>query len=179
VRLAAGRTTTREYALKPQVTQLDGVSTVAAPVNYRSQALRDFEARRSTRPAGFFIPEVELRAHESEALVNVIMSRAAGLRQLSSDKGGTYLGSSIKQCRGRSFSDVNTCLPCYVTTYVDGILIYNADINADRTEPTDFSQFSIKDLAGIEFYPREGTAPPPYTAARLGCGTLLLWMRER
>jgi hypothetical protein len=59
------------------------------------------------------------------------------------------------------------------------VLNYNADVNDERTEPSDLSRLSIKDLAGVEFYPREGTAPPPYTAARLGCGTLLLWMRER
>ncbi|MDB4891077.1 MAG: hypothetical protein JWL61_2932 [Gemmatimonadetes bacterium] len=177
VRFASGRTTTREYALK--VTQLDTMRTVGAAVNYKSPGLRDFESRRATRGAGFFIAESELRSHENEQLVNTIISRVPGLRPLASDNGGTYLASSIKQCRSRSFSASDRCAPCYVTTYIDGVLNYNADVNDERTEPSDLSRLSIKDLAGVEFYPREGTAPPPYTAARLGCGTLLLWMRER
>jgi hypothetical protein len=179
VRLVAGRTTAREYALKPQATPLGVVSTVAAAVNYTTPGLRGFEARRATKSSGFFIPEADLRAHETEALVNVVMGRTSGLRQLSSDNGGTYLASSIKLCRGRSFSASDTCLPCYVTTYVDGVLTYNPDIAADRTEPTDLGRLSIKDIAGIEVYTREGSAPSPYTAARLGCGTVLIWMRER
>ena len=177
VRLASGRTTTREYALKP--TQLDAMRAIAVAANYTSPGLRGFENRRSTRPSGFFIAESELRSHENEQLVNAIIGRVPGLRPLASDNGGTYLASSIKQCRSRSLSESARCAPCYVTTYVDGVLVYNADINDERAEPTDLGRLSIKDLAGVEFYPREGTAPPPYTAARLGCGTLLLWMRER
>ncbi|MEO8335601.1 MAG: carboxypeptidase regulatory-like domain-containing protein [bacterium] len=179
LRFTSGRTTTRNYALEPQATPLGGVSTVAAAVTYGSPLLRGFEARRATKSAGFFIPEAELREHETEQLVNIIMGRVTGLRQLSSDNGGTYLASSIKQCRGRAFSLSDSCLPCYVTTYVDGVLTYNPDISADRTEPADFGRLSIRDLAGVEFYPREGTAPSPYTAARLGCGTILVWTRER
>ncbi|MEO8337296.1 MAG: carboxypeptidase-like regulatory domain-containing protein, partial [bacterium] len=177
VRLTASRTTTREYAL--EAASLDTAHVVAAAVPYASPGLRGFEARRSMRSAGFFVSEAELRQHESEQLVNVIMARASGLRQLSSDNGGTYLASSIKLCRGRAFSASASCLPCYVTTYLDGVLTYNLDIVADRMEPTDFGRLSIRDLAGIEVYPREGTAPSPYTAARLGCGTVLVWMRER
>jgi hypothetical protein len=179
VRLASGRTTTRSYALQPQVAQLDTMHAIAAVAHYTSPGLRGFENRRSTRPAGFFIAESELRSHENEQLVNAIISRIPGLRQLASDNGGTYLASSIKQCRGRSFSTSDRCAPCYVTTYIDGVLTYNADISDERSEATDFGRLSIKDLAGVEFYPREGTAPPPFTAARLGCGTLMLWMRER
>jgi hypothetical protein len=155
------------------------VSTVAAAVRYTLPGLRGFESRRSTRSAGFFIAEVEFRTHENEQLSNAIISRIPGLRVNASGNGATYLSSSIKQCRNRSFSANDRCVPCYVTTYIDGVLSYNADITDERSEPTDFGRISMKDLAGVEFYPREGTAPPPYTAARLGCGTLLLWMRER
>ena len=179
VRLVAGQTTTRTYALEPKTTQLDTMRAVAAAVTYTSPALRGFESRRAAHGAGFYIAESELRSHENEQLVNVIISRVPGLRPLASDNGGTYLASSIKQCRSRSFSPSDRCAPCYVTTYVDGVLTYNADVNDERTEPTDLGRLSIKDLAGVEFYPREGTAPPPYTAARLGCGTLLFWTRER
>jgi hypothetical protein len=37
----------------------------------------------------------------------------------------------------------------------------------------------VSDLAGVEFYPETGTGPPEYNATGSGCGTLLLWTRER
>ncbi|MEO5816484.1 MAG: carboxypeptidase regulatory-like domain-containing protein [Gemmatimonadaceae bacterium] len=182
LRFTAGQTTTRAYVLKPQATLLGGVSTVAAAVNYKSPGLRGFESRRATRVAGFFIPESELRVHESEQLVNAIVSRVPGLRQVSSDNGGPYLASSVRRCKENTLGRTDRCSPCYVTTYIDGVLSYNADNYNDRTErtePTDFGRLSVRDLAGVEFYPRDGTAPSPYTASRLGCGTIMVWTRER
>jgi hypothetical protein len=43
--------------------------------------------------------------------------------------------------------------------------------------PPNLNDFSVKDLAGVEYYPGDATAPPQYHQSN--CGLLLLWTREK
>ena len=65
---------------------------------------------------------------------------------------------------------------CYVTTYIDGVQVFQA---GSLAQPPDAARINISDLGGVEFYPDAGTGPVQYNATGSGCGTLLLWTRER
>jgi hypothetical protein len=63
--------------------------------------------------------------------------------------------------------------------YLDGMRLYDA-IVASRSRamtPPNLNDFSVKDLAGVEYYPGDATAPPQYHQSN--CGLLLLWTREK
>lgn len=174
--LTAGNAVNREYALVSQATLLDTVRTVADQVKYISPALRGFEERRTNAPSGYFIPESELRKHDESPLSSIITTRAAGLVLVIGKLGAAYLSSSRKTCA----KGVGACFPpnCYVTTYIDGVLVYG--VNSDTAvKPPDVNRIPVDELAGVEFYPGSGTAPPQYNATGSGCGVLLLWTRER
>jgi hypothetical protein len=179
LRLATGSVTTRDYALVMQKTQLDTIRSISDATRHLSPALRGFEDRRANRTSGYFIAEKELRSHDVEQLASLILAKVAGLKIVPGIDGGAYLASTIKLCQGRAFGSVDSCKPCFVTTYVDGALTYTADGPNERAEPQDFNRISIGELAGVEFYPRDTNAPPGFIAARSGCGLLLLWTRER
>jgi hypothetical protein len=178
LRLSQGRPVMRDYALSPQATVLDTVSALSDGSKYLSSGLRAFEERRAKHGAGYFIAEKELRSHDGDQLANLITSKMPGLRVVNGGSGNTYLASTVKQCKGRSLG-TQQCSPCYLTLYLDGVLRYSADEQESRSEPPDFNRTAVSELAGIEFYSRENAVPPPYNAARSGCGTLLLWTRER
>jgi hypothetical protein len=65
---------------------------------------------------------------------------------------------------------------CYATIYFDGVLRYDMGITPG-SPPPELGDFLVTELAGIEYYPGEATAPPGYRHS--GCGLLLLWTRER
>ena len=71
------------------------------------------------------------------------------------------------------------CIPCFVTVYVDGIRVYESNAMTSAEEPPDAYHVANRDLAGVEFYPDGGVAPPEYNKTGSGCGILLLWTRER
>ena len=43
----------------------------------------------------------------------------------------------------------------------------------------DLNGFAVNQLAGLEFYAAGASIPPQFNATDDGCGTLLLWTRER
>jgi hypothetical protein len=176
VTLAAGAHITRDFALLSQATLLDTVRTVAQG-SFISPALRGFEDRRANHAAGYFIADSALRRYDNAALASIIASRVSGLMTVPGRSGATFLVSTRKQCAG-SVMSVCSSPNCFVTTYLDGVLIYSA-ASAGSGPPLDASRMAVSELAGVEFYPTSATAPPQYNATDSGCGVLLLWTRER
>jgi hypothetical protein len=171
-----GATTSREYTLAPQSTAtLDTVRTVAKAGGL-SPALRGFEERKLRGEAGYFIDETELRKHDVEPLSSVIFSRASGVKLIPGSSGATYLASSRKACGGGALA--SGCKPCFVTTYVDGMLLYD-ESGEMSTDPPDATRINVSDLAGVEFYATSAVAPVQYNRTGSGCGVLLIWTRER
>jgi hypothetical protein len=164
----------REYVLLPQSAQLDTVRTVADRTRNLSPALRGFEDRRS-RGIGRFIGEADLRANEREALSAIALSRMPGLALVRGPAGSAYLASTRKACANGALSQ--TCTPCFVTVFIDGGQVYAA--NAKAGPPPDVGRIRAADLAGVEFYADGASAPAAYSATGSGCGTLLIWTRER
>ena len=175
ITLAAGRETRRDYTLYSLATQLDTVRTVASATTRISPALRGFETRMASGSGGYFIPDSILRRYDNTNLGSIIMSRASGLSLVPGRAGASYLVSSRKACTGPALSSCTTP-NCFVTTYIDGVRVYSGSAGEP---PTDVNRVAVSELAGVEFYPGSGTGPVEYNSTGSGCGTLLLWTRER
>jgi hypothetical protein len=175
VTVAEGRDLLRDFTLSSAATMLDTVKTVASATGRISPSLRSFDARRLSGMGGYFISDSTLREHDGQPLASIIMSRAPGGHLVPGRNGATYMVSARKPCAG---SVMSTCTTpnCYVTTYLDGVRIYNA---GEGAAPTDLQRIYNSELAGVEFYPNSGTGPAEYNATGSGCGLLLLWTRER
>jgi hypothetical protein len=142
--------------LEQTITMLDPVITKSARVEYRSPMLRGFEDRRA-EGFGEFISEKQLRAKENERVSDVLTSHLPGIR-LMRTKLGTIATSTRKAMMGST---------CQATVYLDGVLISAANLD----------DFNVDQLAGVEWYAGEATAPLQFKHG--GCGLLLLWTRER
>jgi hypothetical protein len=172
----AGATTSREYIVVPQPSAtLDTIRAVARASGI-SPALRGFEARRLRGESGQFIDDTELRKHDQETLSNIILGKTSGIRLIPGPTGATMLASSRMTCLAGSMT-MSGCTPCFVTTYMDGMLLY--DGNGLTGEPPDAARIAVSDLAGVEFYPVSATAPTEYSRTGGGCGLLLIWTREQ
>lgn len=136
-------------------------------VPYVSPGLQAFEERRHAG-FGYFIPETVLRKRDNSPLSEVIIGNAPGLLI----RGGRIYGHRIG---GNKLGNDPT--PCWLTVYINGALYYSK-ANVGMTPP-DFSTFPTSEYAGIEFYPGGATLPVQYNRTDSGCGTLLLWTRER
>ena len=93
------------------------------------------------------------------------------------------MASARKQCRGPVL--LHTCggtPDCFVAIYVDGQLIFNAEL-AHKEPPSAWpdlnSSYPVNVLAGAEFYSSAATAPVGMHVDDDGCGSLWLWTRER
>jgi hypothetical protein len=161
--------TLRNFVLTQRVAQLAPIVTKAAKVDYISPMLRGFEDRRA-EGFGHFIPEATLRTKDNERLSDIITAYAPGLTLVRSNQ-HNYAASSRKgsvTAAGRG--------PCLATIYLDGALLYDAGV-ANSGSPPSMDDFNVNQLAGVEYYAGEATAPLGYRNS--GCGLLLLWTRER
>lgn len=179
IEFASGEVTTRRFQLT-RATSLDTVATIAEGPRYTSPALRGFEERRLKKESGYFISEAELRKADDKSLGNLIASKTTGLRTLQT-RGKAYLASSRRACSGPVFQGgAKECQPCFVTVYLDGVLLYRADVGRPDVDAVDFNRIGVNQLAGVEFYPASGPGPVGFNATGTGsCGLLLLWTRER
>jgi hypothetical protein len=174
VTIAASSELRRDFSLIASSQVLDTVRTVASS-KYISPLLRGFEERRANHVSGYFITDSILRKNDNSNIGNVIVSRMSGIALTPGRGSASYLVNTRKMCAGAvlSCTGVSTC---YVTVYLDGILYYSA---TTREPPPDVSRLMVTEFAAVEYYPSSGTGPPQYNATGSGCGTLLLWTRER
>jgi hypothetical protein len=165
------------------VAELPAVVTKgAATPKYVSPVLRGFEERRKNHASGYFIEDSILRKEDNRALGNVLVAHAPGavVKQVSS---ANFLLKSPR-CSNGGQPDV----------YIDGVALAHLDDPRwpmpkgrnrstnppdPRDFPIDLNQFSVRDLAGVEFYPDNATMPVQFSRTASGCGALFLWTRER
>jgi hypothetical protein len=167
-----------------RVVELSPVVTKAALAStYISPHLRGFEERRR-RGFGTFIDDSVLRANENHPLANVLLSRGPGIIIRQGAASATFLMPSPR-CVGSSGGPPQV--------FLDGVLL-SPDIppsaGVSRTPkgipqlppigsmPFDLSKFDVSNLAGVEWYPDNVSAPVEFSNGGR-CGTLLLWTRER
>ena len=111
-----------------------------------------------------------ITSKDNERLSDIITAYAPGLTLVRSNQ-HNYAASSRKgsvTAAGRG--------PCLATIYLDGALLYDAGV-ANSGSPPSMDDFNVNQLAGVEYYAGEATAPLGYRNS--GCGLLLLWTRER
>jgi hypothetical protein len=64
-----------------------------------------------------------------------------------------------------------------VSVFQDGIKLY--DVGMTRATVPDFSRMDGLQFAAAEYYAGGAATPPEYNQTSNGCGTLILWTRER
>lgn len=142
------------------------VVTDSAPA-YVPARLRGFEERRKSG-FGYFITEAEMRKSDNHTLATTIVEHIPGL--LTVPRGSsTYIASGRKMCSGPAMSRCSSP-NCLVDVYQDGVRM---------SGPIDMAHLQVSDYAAVEFYHGGAEAPAQYNATRNGCGTLLLWSRDR
>lgn len=181
VDVKAGVQTLRDYVLVPAPVQLDSVRVSAPERKYISPALRGFEERRKTG-FGHFITDSVLRQHDAERMSDVIR-RIPGLN-LTAFRSAYYAESQhisglTPVVWAEPWLKPKSPKGCWITVYLDGTLLYNLSMGANGASATDFGHMNVTDLAGVEFYHGGASIPPQFNATDSGCGTLLLWTRER
>jgi hypothetical protein len=159
VSIAPGDTVPLTILLK-HVVELAGVTVVDTAPRSMSPTLRGFEERRRNAAAGTFLTDAQIRKEENRTLGNFLIAHVANIVIVSSRGGGMMLRRSPR-CGSGGDPDV----------YLDGVRVALA-------KPVDLSEFSLVNLAGIEYYPNTATAPPEYNRTSGGCGALLLWSRQ-
>ena len=172
-----GTEVARRYALVPQGNVLDTVRTIAPAQHYLSPNLRGFEERRASGQGGHFIADSVLRQNENSTLTNIVSARIPGVMM---SRG--VLVSSRKPCRGPVLQGkgcVGRGGDCYISVYIDGALLYQAQMADRGVSPPDLTKLSVTQFAGVEFYAGGASAPMGMHPDDDGCGTLWLWTRER
>jgi hypothetical protein len=179
VTVVADQVVTRTIILHAGVAVLDSVRVTGSSPTYISPLLRGFEERRH-QGFGHFVTEDELRKQEGHSLGSIIDRYVPGLQHV-------YQGSAIYIASGRKNSPPGPAFRpksaqiemCWVSVYIDGVLTYDGSRMDPSVKPPDFSHLDTDTFAGIEFYAGGATTPPQFNATGSGCGTLLLWTRER
>lgn len=177
VELSPGQELKRVYTLV-SVAQLDTVRVDSDEIEYQSPRLQDFEARRKKNVGGYFISEATLRQMESQSMMT-ILRRMPGVGIVP------YNGQNYVRSRGAGTSDQP--LPgrkgapqgCWAPVYLDGLLIFDGQLDQFRPTPPDIAQFFPLNLSGIEYYPSAGSMPLQFKTTKSNCGVLLLWSRGR
>jgi hypothetical protein len=67
---------------------------------------------------------------------------------------------------------------------MDGVMLFDLQATSrlqsaggQPPPPPSMDDINVNELAGVEFYAGEATAPPGYRQS--GCGLLMLWTREK
>ncbi len=143
---------------------------------YLAPGLRGFEERRK-QSIGHFITESQFRKSDGKPLSYVLVASIPGIMMTEGPHAETYIVSARKPCKGLSI--LNSCKTpnCYVTIYQDGIKTYDAGLPG--VPVPDFSRMSATDYEAAEYYAGGAESPAEFNATSSGCGTLLLWTRER
>jgi hypothetical protein len=179
VTLVAGAETVQRYTMATRVAMLDTMTTLAGKQKYISPMSRGFEDRRSAHAGGYFISDSIMRQSEHSTLLNVVLAHFPSITRNQQ----RALVSTRKSCRGPAFLPSKDCqnhIPdCYVSIYIDGTLLFQAQMREQGVPLPDLSRYSTVDYAGAEFYPGGASAPVGMSPNDDGCGTLWLWTREK
>jgi hypothetical protein len=181
VDLADGASIERTYVLHPSVAKLDSMRVVGrGERKYISPGLNAFEERRKAG-FGYFVEDSVIRKNEDRQLSSILRRMPA--LNIMPYLGSAFVGSTRAMGSGRSAKaipgDARSPSGCWSTVFLDGVVVYTI-LQGQRSAPApDFNSFDPKDLAGIEYYPGNASLPAQYNATEYGCGTLLLWTRER
>jgi hypothetical protein len=149
-------TTGAVFRLRRVPTELGAVHVEASWVPAR---MRDVEARRK-RGIGRFLTEADLDKERDRDFNLMMTTRVPGLKTLIGSDGNRVLAST------RDNLGMTGVSPCYVTLYLDGMII----------DPKDSELVRTWDLAAVEFF-QPAEVPVMYRNKPYGCGVVLLWSK--
>ncbi len=185
VEIKANAVTEREFVLAQLVVALDTVRTTTAGQRRLPPGLAGMEERRRSGQGGYFVTEGVLRDNDSRQMAGLLSARIPGVTQV-------FIGSAVYLASGRTVGDGGPVFrkkpagspnQCFVTVYIDGVRTWNGpwDGPSDREHgpPPDFGHMGVNEYGGIEYYPGGASLPMQFNATGTGCGTLLLWTRDR
>ena len=152
----SGDTTGAVFRLQRSVTQLGAVRVEA---EWMPPKMKEVEARRK-RGIGRFLSDTDLDKDRDRDFQLVLTTRVPGLKTVIDANGGRVLAST------RDNLGMNGVAPCYVTVYIDDMLVDRRDADLIRTW----------DLAAVEYY-GSTEVPVRYRTNAYGCGVLLLWSK--
>lgn len=145
--------------LEPGVTELPSITVEAKETARPSPKMAGFLERRA---AGFgsFIDETILREREYSPISMVLRGHVAGL---------TFVHLPNNQGYGITMSRN----ACFAQIFLDGIRIVEAG------QPYNIDQHTVQNLMAVEVYKGGATTPIQYGGINSGCGTVLLWTRDK
>lgn len=152
----SGDTTGAVFRLQRVPTELGAVRVEA---NWVPPKMKDVEARRK-RGIGRFLTDVELDKERDRDFALTMTTRVPGLKTLIDSNGNRVLAST------RDNLGMTGVSPCYVTMYLDDLVVDRRDADMIRTW----------DLAAVEFF-QAAEVPVRYRTQPYGCGVLLLWSK--
>ena len=152
----SGDTTGAVFRLTRVATQLGAVHVEASWMPAR---MKDVEARRK-RGIGRFLSDADLDKDRDRDFYLTMTTRVPGLKTLIGSDGNRVLASS------RDNLGMTGVSPCYVTVYLDGMIV----------DPKDSEMVRTWDLAAVEFF-QAAEVPVMYRNKPYGCGVLLLWSK--
>ncbi len=177
--------TEREFVLTQVVAVLDTVRSTGAAQRRLPPGLAGMEERRRTAAGGYFVTESILRDNDSRQMAGLVSGRIPGVSQV-------FIGTAVYLASGRTAGDGGPTFrkkpsgspnQCFVTVYMDGVRFWNGPWDGpndrDHAPPPDFGHMGVTEFAGIEYYPGGASVTLQFNATGTGCGTLLLWTRDR
>jgi hypothetical protein len=151
-----GDTTGAVFRLQRRATQLAAVNVEA---DWVPAKMRDVDVRRR-QGIGRFLDPADLDRIQNQDFVMSMSTRFPGLRVVNDSFGNRAL-ASVRDNLGMTGVG-----KCYVTLYLDDVLLPQEESYAIRTW----------DLAVVEFY-TGSQVPARYRTRSYGCGVLLLWSK--
>jgi hypothetical protein len=124
-------------------------------------------AERMRDYPGTFITDSVLRKFDHTTLVEALLARTTHVK--IGIESGRYLAFSRRGGMGLMPSN------CYMSVWVDGILVWRPGLKTDQAP--DLERFQVSGLEAVEVY-TVGQMPPRYTGSDSGCGVLVIWTRQ-
>lgn len=153
------------------VSETHVLEPVTASATASSRRMAEFERRRVQQQGGQFVTRQELEHRELSRLTDVLR-QLRGAEILSTPMGtALYLAST----RGGAANLTGPPQPCFAQVYLDGVPFFD-DPQGD--EPTDLTQFLVRELEAIEYYAGPASTPVEFRTLNSKCGTLVLWTRD-
>ncbi|MCC6929013.1 MAG: TonB-dependent receptor [Gemmatimonadaceae bacterium] len=186
---------TRDFPLLRATTVLAERRVVGTAFESRAPDLSGFSERRR-RGIGHFLDESEIARWENHRTGDLLRTVAGVDVKVGGSKawvsGGRALGSgrgAFSQIRKQDVLDrqdiaAGAPLACYMDVYVDGALVYNSSVLANRNSREvvplyDVNSIPPSQIRSIEVYTGPSQVPPEYNRSGGGCGVLLIWTRAR
>jgi hypothetical protein len=158
VNVSALRLTVMDLVFVERAQVLAAVSVSARGELVYSRKLLEFERRRRTSHAGYFLTPSQLGMRPPMPLTTVL----AEVPGIEYDQRSARVRFSMS--RPSAFLGMAECIP---TLFVDG----------RKDGSFDYSGYNVKDLLAVEIYPREANRPPEFVDLLNDCGVIAIWTK--